>query len=77
MHQLEKNTAENLVATPEAKMWSSLVNATTWHARFRFGSSHLAAPMTWRVDDSFERRVTDEDRPGFFADAVPQKENQS
>jgi hypothetical protein len=77
MYQLGKNTAGNLVATPEAKMWRSLVNATTWHARFRFGSSHLAAPPTWPVDDRFERRNTDEDRPGFFADAVPSKENQS
>jgi hypothetical protein len=77
MYQLEKNTAENLVATPEAKMWKSLVNATTWHARSRFGSLRLAVPLTWPVDDRFERRTTDEDRPGFFPDAVPSKENQS
>jgi hypothetical protein len=46
MYRMEKNIAENLVVTQEAKTWKSPVNATTWHARSRLGSSHLAAPLT-------------------------------
>jgi hypothetical protein len=76
MYQREKNTAENLVATPEARMWRSRVNATTWHARFRFGSSRLEEPLTSPADDSLERRTTDEDLQRLFADAIPSKENQ-
>ena len=76
MYRMEKNIAENLAAMPEAKTWRSRVNATTWHARFRFGSSRLEAPLTLPADDSFERRTTDEDRQRLLADAIPSKENQ-
>jgi hypothetical protein len=57
MCQTEKSTAEKPVVTQEAKTWKSPVNATTRHARSRFGSSCLAMPLAWPIDnDSLRRR---------------------
>jgi hypothetical protein len=54
MYQMEKNTAEKRVVTREAKTWKSRVNATIRRVHSHFGSSRLAAPLTWPTDnDSF------------------------
>jgi uncharacterized protein DUF3300 len=50
MWQLEKNTAENRVATQEARTWKSRVNATIRCVRLHFGTSHLEVSLTWPAD---------------------------
>jgi hypothetical protein len=72
MYRMEKNTAENLVVTPEAKMWRSPVTATTRRVRSRFASSRLEVPLAWpemvRLGEVVGKKTV-------FADAVPSKEN--
>jgi hypothetical protein len=55
MYQMEKNTAETLVVTREAKALKSFVNATTWSVRCQFGSLRLAVQLAWRTDDEGSR----------------------
>jgi hypothetical protein len=50
MLQMEKNTAENRVATQEARTWKSRVNATIRCVRLHFGTSHLEVSLTWPAD---------------------------
>jgi hypothetical protein len=63
MYQMEKNTAEIPVVTPEAKTWRSRVSATIWRVRSRFGSLCLAVPLT---------SLTDNDRPGWAGLGIPE-----
>jgi len=55
MYQMEKITAENLVVMLEVQMWRLRVNATTRHARSRFGSLRLDVQLTTLIDDEGPR----------------------
>lgn len=73
MYGMEKNTAENLVVTLEAKMWRSPVSATIQPVRSRFASSRLEGPLTSTAELVRIGEVISE--KAVFAEAVPSKEN--
>ncbi|MHB8215903.1 MAG: hypothetical protein ACYDDS_07465 [Candidatus Sulfotelmatobacter sp.] len=48
---MEKNTAAKRVATQEAKMWKSHVNATIRRVHSRFARSRPRVPLTWPANN--------------------------
>jgi hypothetical protein len=72
MYGTGTNTVENLVVTPEAKMWRSPVSATIQPVRSRFASSRLEVPLTWpemvRLGELIGKETV-------FADAISSEEN--